>query len=162
MGSRPVVEMLSAGECRAYLAQVAIGRVAVTVGALPVIFTVPFVLDGDDLLIRVAQLSVLRRALTGSVVAFSADDFEESEEDSWSVLVRGVGEAVGDEAVGDEALAASSRALPLRSCSEAPEHDCFVRLPLTQLSGTRAHWPDAPAARPGAKAPVGAGYRVPA
>jgi len=37
----------------------------------------------------VAQLSVLRRALTGSVVAFSADDFEESEEDSWSVLVVG-------------------------------------------------------------------------
>jgi hypothetical protein len=157
MGSRPVVEMLSAGECRAYLAQVAIGRVAVTVGALPVIFTVPFVLDGDDLLIRVAQLSVLCRALTGSVVAFSADDFEESEEDSWSVLVRGVAEAVGD-----EVLAASLRALPLRSCSEAPERDCFVRLPLTQLSGTRAHWPDAPSARPGAKAPVGADYRVPA
>ena len=157
MGSRPVVEMLSAGECRAYLAQVAIGRVAVTVGALPVIFTVPFVLDGDDLLIRVAQLSVLCRALTGSVVAFSADDFEESEEDSWSVLVRGVAEAVGD-----EVLAASLRALPLRSCSEAPERDCFVRLPLTQLSGTRAHWPDPPSARPGAKAPVGADYRVPA
>ena len=156
MVSRPVVEMLSARECRAYLAQVTIGRVAVTVGALPVIFTVPFVLDGDDLLIRVAQLSVLRRALTGSVVAFSADDFEESEEDSWSVLVRGVGEAVGDEAL------ASLRALPLRSCSEATERDCFVRLPLTQLSGTRAHWSDAPAARPGAKAPVGAGYRVPA
>jgi hypothetical protein len=37
-----------------------------------------------------------------------------------------------------------------------------VRLPLTQLSGTRAHWPDAPSARPGAKAPVGADYRVPA
>jgi len=157
MGSRPVVEMLSAGECRAYLAQVTIGRVAVTVGALPVIFTVPFVLDGDDLLIRVAQLSVLCRALTGSVVAFSADDFEESEEDSWSVLVRGVAEAVGD-----EVLAASLRALPLRSCSEAPERDCFVRLPLTQLSGTRAHWPDPPSARPGAKAPVGADYRVPA
>ena len=98
MVSRPVVEMLSARECRAYLAQVTIGRVAVTVGALPVIFTVPFVLDGDDLLIRVAQLSVLRRALTGSVVAFSADDFEESEEDSWSVVVSGVGEAVGHEA----------------------------------------------------------------
>jgi hypothetical protein len=157
MVSRPVVEMLSARECRAYLAQVTIGRVAVTVGALPVIFTVPFVLDGDDLLIRVAQLSVLCRALTGSVVAFSADDFEESEEDSWSVLVRGVAEAVGD-----EVLAASLRALPLRSCSEAPERDCFVRLPLTQLSGTRAHWPDAPSARPGAKAPVGADYRVPA
>jgi hypothetical protein len=157
MGGRPVVEMLSAGECRAYLAQVNIGRVAVTVGALPVIFTVPFVLDGDDLLIRVAQGSVLRRALTGSVVAFSADDFEENEEDSWSVLVRGVAEAVSD-----EVLAVSLRALPLRSCSEAPERDCFVRLPLTQLSGTRAHWPDAPGARPGTKAHVGAGYRVPA
>jgi hypothetical protein len=157
MASRPVVEMLSAHECRVYLAQVAIGRVAVTVGALPVIFTVPFVLGGDDLMIRVAQPSVLRRALTGSVVAFSADDFDENEEDSWNVLVRGVGEAVGD-----ESLAASLRALPLRSCSEAPERDCFVRLPITQMSGTRAHWPDAATAGPGAKAYAGAGYRVPA
>ena len=140
--------MLSAGECRGYLAQVGIGRVAVTVGALPAIFTVPFVLDGDNLLIRVAQLSLLRRALTGSVVAFSADDFEESEEDSWSVLVRGVGEDVGD-----EVLAVSLRALPLRSCSEAPERDCFVRFPLTQLSGTRAHWPDAVVPRQEPRAP---------
>ncbi|MGA3221618.1 MAG: pyridoxamine 5'-phosphate oxidase family protein [Acidimicrobiales bacterium] len=157
MGGRPVVEMLSARECRGYLAQVGIGRVAVTVGALPAIYTVPFVLDGDNLLVRVAQRSVLRRALTGSVVAFSADYFDESKEDGWSVLVRGVGEEVGD-----EALAVSPRVLPLRSCSEAPERDCFVRLPITQMSGTRAHWPEAVGVTHRSKVHLDAGCQLPA
>ena len=157
MSSRPVVEMLSARECRGCLAQVGIGRVAVTVDALPAIYTVPFVLNGETLLIRVAQRSALRRALAGSVVAFSADHFDESQEDSWNVLVRGVGEEVGD-----EALAISLRALPLRSCSEAPERDCFVRLPLTQMNGTRAHWPEAGGGDQGAQVRSEANLRVPA
>jgi nitroimidazol reductase NimA-like FMN-containing flavoprotein (pyridoxamine 5'-phosphate oxidase superfamily) len=133
-----MVEMLTTSECRAYLAQVGIGRLAVTVGALPAIYTVSFVLDGECLLFRVGQRSVLRRAVTGSVVAFSADHFDEGNEDGWCVLVRGVGEEVGDEAV-----TLSMRSLPLRSYSEVPERDCFVRVPLTQMSGTRAHWPRA-------------------
>jgi hypothetical protein len=157
MGSRPVVEMLSGRECRGYLAQVGIGRVAVTIDALPAIYTVPFVLDGEHLLIRVGQRSALRRALTGSVVAFSADRFDESKEDSWSVLVRGVGEEVSD-----EALAVSLRALPLRSFGEAPERDCFVRLPLTQTSGTRAHRPEGGGVGRRTKPRLEAGCRVPA
>jgi uncharacterized protein len=157
MGRRPVVEMLSARECRGYLAQVGIGRVAVTVGALPAIYTVPFVLEGDHLLIRVAQRSAVRRALTGSVVAFSADCFDESKEDSWSVLVRGVGEEVDGEALG-----VPLRALPLPSRSEAPERDCFVRLPLTQMSGTRAYWPEAVGAAPRSRGHLDAGCRLPA
>ena len=128
--------MLSAGECRDYLARGGIGRVAVSVAALPSIHAVSFVLDGERLLFRVAQRSPLRRAVAGSVVAFSADHFDEHYEEGWSVMVRGVGEEVADEAVAD-----SLRALPLRSYSEAPERDCFVRVPLTQLSGTRAYWP---------------------
>ncbi len=150
--------MLSARECRGYLAQTGIGRVAVTIGALPAIYTVSFVLDGEHLLFRVAQRSALRRALAGSVVAFSADHFDESNEDGWSILVRGVGEEVGD-----EALAVSLRLLPLRSHSEAPERDCFVRVPLTQLSGTRAHWPQAggdSAGSTGADVDAGCGLRV--
>lgn len=152
-----MVEMLSASECRGYLAQVGIGRVAVTVDALPAIYTVPFVLNGETLLIRVAQCSALRRALAGSVVALSADHFDESQEDSWSVLVRGVGEEVGD-----EAPAVSLRLLPLRSCSEPPERDCFVQLPLTQVNGTHAHWPDAGGAKQGAQAHPEASLRLPA
>jgi len=149
--------MLSAPECRGYLAQTGIGRVAVTVGALPAIFTVPFVLDGEHLLFRVAQRSPLRRALAGSVVAFSADHFDESNEQGWSILVRGVGEEVGD-----EALAVSLRSLPLRSYSDAPERDCFVRVPLTQVSGTRAHWRQAGADAEGSdEQDVDAGCRLP-
>ncbi len=156
MGSRPVVEMLSTRECRGYLARVGIGRVAVTVGALPAIYTVAFLLEGDHLLIRVPRRSALRRALTGSVVAFSADCFDESKEDSWSVLVRGVGEEVDDEVL------VPRRALPLRSCSEAPERDCFVRLPMTQMSGTRAYWPEAVGAAPRSRGHLDAGCRLPA
>ncbi len=91
------------------------------------------------------------------MVAFSADHFDENQEDSWSVLVRGVGEEVGD-----EALAVSLRELPLRSCSEAPERDCFVRLPLTQMNGTRAHWSDAGRGEQGAPARSETSLRVPA
>jgi nitroimidazol reductase NimA-like FMN-containing flavoprotein (pyridoxamine 5'-phosphate oxidase superfamily) len=138
VGDRPVLDRLSVSECRRYLAQAGTGRVAVTVGALPVIYTVPFVLEDRYLLFRVAQRSALRRALRGSVVAFTAHHFDKSKEDDWTVLVRGVGEEVDDEAV-----AFSLRSLPLRSYSEAPERDCFVRVSLTQISGTRAHWPGA-------------------
>ena len=113
-----------------------IGRVAVTVGALPAIYTVSFVLEDEHLLFRVAQCSVLRRAVNGSVVAFSADHFDEDDEDGWTVMVRGIGEEVRD-----EALAVSLRSLPLRSYSEAPERDCFVKVSLTQMSGARSHWP---------------------
>jgi uncharacterized protein len=136
MEKQPAIEMLSAQECRAYLAQARIGRVAVSVGALPAIHTVSFALTGGCVVFRVAQGSPLRRAVAESVVAFSADGFDETDEDGWSVLAQGVGEEVID-----PALTASLRSLPLRSHSEEPESDCFVRVPLTQVNGTRVHWP---------------------
>jgi nitroimidazol reductase NimA-like FMN-containing flavoprotein (pyridoxamine 5'-phosphate oxidase superfamily) len=155
VGTRPVIEMLSASECRGYLAQGGTGWVAVTIGALPAIYTVSFALEDEHLLFRVAQRSALRRAVSGSVVAFSADCFDKSKEDGWTVLVRGVGEEISD-----EALAVSLRSLPLRSYSEAPERDCFVRISLTQMSGTRAHWPHDAGASESTGSDLGSGRRL--
>jgi nitroimidazol reductase NimA-like FMN-containing flavoprotein (pyridoxamine 5'-phosphate oxidase superfamily) len=136
MGERQIVEMLSPRECRSYLATAGVGRVAVTVGALPAIHTVSFLLHQGRLLFRMAQRSPLRHAVAGSVVAFSADNFGEGRQEGWSVLVRGVGEEVTDELAAER-----MRALPLRSHSDAPDRDCFLCLPLTQVSGSRVHWP---------------------
>lgn len=126
------VKGLSRQECLAYLAQSSVGRVAVSTGALPAIYTVLFTLKDEHLVFRVPRESRLRRALSRSVVAFSTDRFDPGMFRGWSVLVRGVGEDVSD-----PVLVEHLRGLPLPSWSERPEADHFVRLPVEHISGSQ-------------------------
>ena len=86
------VETMTRDECLCYLAATRLGRVAISVGALPAILPVRFVLDGDQIVFRAAPGKVLEAATREAVVAFEADGVERLGEPSvvWSVLVTGV------------------------------------------------------------------------
>lgn len=76
-------------ECLRLLGSVSICRVGVTIGALPAILPVGFVLRGDLLLIGSVAGPVLRAAFADAVVAVEADQIDEADHSGWSVLVRG-------------------------------------------------------------------------
>jgi hypothetical protein len=85
------LELLDTPECFALAASRPVGRVAVSVGALPAVFPVNFCLLGNDVVFRTASGTKLAAAMDGAVVAFEVDDFDVLGHRGWSVMV--VGEA---------------------------------------------------------------------
>lgn len=82
-------EVLGRQVCLDLLRTVPVGRIGLSVNALPVVVPVGFHLDGDRLVVRTTGGSRLDAALTGAVVAFEADHIDAGTGDAWSVLVRG-------------------------------------------------------------------------
>ncbi len=87
---------LSPDECRALLRAGGIGRVGVSVGALPAIFPVRYQLVNDDIVFTPTPVSLTGASLAGAVVAFEADAFDADHTSGWSVLVVGRVEASAD------------------------------------------------------------------
>lgn len=84
-------------ECLRLLAQVPIGRIVYTDGALPAVLPVNFSLDHDfSVLLRTAAASHLARAVDNAVVAFEADQFDLAARTGWSVIVTGRATLVTD------------------------------------------------------------------
>ena len=71
-------EVLDEEECYALLAGASLGRVGVTVGAMPAIFPVNFALVGHHVVFSTGLGTKLTAALAGSVVAFEADWADEA------------------------------------------------------------------------------------
>ena len=120
---------LSADECRALLRAGGIGRVGVSVGALPAIFPVRFALLGHDIVFPVATGSVLADAVTNAVVAFEADSVDDDEGTGWSVLVVGRGSAIDDAGPLD-----AVRELSVSPWGSA-DGDQFISVPVELISG---------------------------
>ena len=118
--------MLPEGECLRLLAGERLGRVAITVKALPVILPVRFALDGDEIVFRAPFGGVLAEATRHAVIAFEADGTEPGG-GSWSVLATGLARHL----VERDAQAVTS--LPPWSS----ESDVFVALTPQLLSGRR-------------------------
>lgn len=125
------IEILDEGECRALLATVKVGRVGVCVGAMPAIFPVNFVLDGEGVVFRTAEGTKLNVATNHAVVAFQCDDFDDFDHTGWSVLVVGMARVVTDAAEAERL-----RRLPLRPWAAGPR-ERFVRVPFELVSGRR-------------------------
>jgi nitroimidazol reductase NimA-like FMN-containing flavoprotein (pyridoxamine 5'-phosphate oxidase superfamily) len=89
-------EVLGRAECFALLRTVPVGRIGLSMAALPVVLPVNFAVDGERLVVRTAAGSKLDAALKGAVVAFEADQFDIANGDAWSVLVRGSASVVTD------------------------------------------------------------------
>jgi nitroimidazol reductase NimA-like FMN-containing flavoprotein (pyridoxamine 5'-phosphate oxidase superfamily) len=87
MSSR--LEVVSKEDCLALLRQATIGRVAVSVGAIPEIFPVNFRLIDDAIVFRAGRGTRLHTATRDAVVAFEVDDFNLDLRHGWSVLVVG-------------------------------------------------------------------------
>lgn len=92
-------EILSDEECREHLGRVRVGRVAVSVGALPAVLPVNYGLLGDLIVFFTGPGTKLRFAMDNSVVAFEADQFDEATESGWSVMAVGTAFEIDDPAV---------------------------------------------------------------
>jgi uncharacterized protein len=125
------LELLSEDDAWALLASGEIGRVGITIGALPAIFPVNYrVIDGA-IVFRTAPGSKLSAAAEGAVVAFEVDDYQLADRSGWSVLVVGRSEVSHD--LDDVFKALDARLEPLaggRRCA-------LVRIEPTFISGRR-------------------------
>lgn len=125
------LELLDEAECRALIGRAGVGRVAVTIEALPAIFPVNFVVSDDAVVFRTSPGTKLAAATAHAVVAFECDEMQSFERSGWSVLVVGMARAVTDPDVAERL----SR-LPLAPWVEG-RRDNFVQIGIEFISGRR-------------------------
>ncbi|HVX46446.1 MAG TPA: pyridoxamine 5'-phosphate oxidase family protein [Mycobacteriales bacterium] len=90
MASSPrVLSVISDSECRVLLKLGEIGRVVVSVDALPAAFPVTYRVVDDAVVFRTGDGSKLSAALRHAVVAFEVDEIDPDRRVGWSVLVVG-------------------------------------------------------------------------
>ncbi len=123
--SSPVVT-LSREQCLARLAQTPIGRLGLSIDALPVILPIHFTISDESVHFVATRGSRLESATTGSVVAFQADGYDREEGSWWSVLVQGVAKPVRDH---------DARAPRGSGWSESAGPGNNLRLGTTKMSG---------------------------
>ncbi len=94
----PVLRVLSKDECLRLLSSVPVGRVGLSMAALPVVLPVSFaVLDGE-VVFRTVDGSKFHAAANGAVVAFEVDGYGQDGTTGWSVMVQGVSTVVTEPA----------------------------------------------------------------
>ena len=86
---------LCPARCRALLAGMSWGHLAISQGALPVVVPVTYALEGEDLLFRASRGLVGRAALEHEVVAFGTGALVGDGSWAWEVLVQGRAEPMG-------------------------------------------------------------------
>lgn len=82
-------EPLSEEECWALLATASVGRIALSVRALPMILPVQYYLDGRRLVTCLGHHQIPERSLDDAVVAFAADAIDPVSQSGWAVEVLG-------------------------------------------------------------------------
>ena len=90
----PIVRELSSEECLHLLGSVPVGRVGLSIGALPVVLPVNFSLVDGDIVFRTADGTKFHAAANGVVLAFEADGYAPDGTSGWSVLVQGFSRVV--------------------------------------------------------------------
>ena len=118
-------------DARDLLASGDVGRVGITIGALPAIFPVNYCVIDGAIVFRTSPGSKLSAAAQGAVVAFEVDDYQVPDRSGWSVLAVGRAEVVHDLALTFKVLDADLRPLAdgLRTS--------IVRIEPTFVSGRR-------------------------
>ena len=129
------LDELSRAEAIRLLTTASIGRVGFTMGALPAILPVNYLVAEDAIVFRTAPGTKFSTAVRGAVVAFEVDDADTQAKTAWSVLV--VGRA--SEIVDPDEL---ERVRALGLAPWAPgAHDHFVSIPLELVTGRRIRAP---------------------
>lgn len=124
------LEVLSRDECLALMATVPVGRLGLSVEALPAIFPVNFALLKDRIIVRSVPGTKLDAASVENVVAFEVDGYDPGGGWGWSVLVRGVPSEITD-----PTELAAVRTLPLRVWAFNAAADRFLAIEATLVSG---------------------------
>ncbi len=125
------LEVLSDDECRALLKEASVGRVAISINALPAVLPVNYRLLGDSILFFTSPGMKLRSALANSVIGFEVDRIDEATETGWSVLVVGLASLVTD----PDAVASAKR-LGVRPWANG-DRPHLIRLRTDFVSGRR-------------------------
>jgi nitroimidazol reductase NimA-like FMN-containing flavoprotein (pyridoxamine 5'-phosphate oxidase superfamily) len=87
-------EILDRAQCFSLLSRATLGRVAVTIGALPAIFPVNFCMVAGQVVFRSGEGTKLTAALSGTIVAFETDWECEASGEVWSVQIVGASRVV--------------------------------------------------------------------
>jgi nitroimidazol reductase NimA-like FMN-containing flavoprotein (pyridoxamine 5'-phosphate oxidase superfamily) len=123
---------LSVEECMVLLATSPVGRIGVSIGALPVILPVNFIVFEGDVILRTVPGTKLQAATTGSIVAFEVDGYDAALRSGWSVLIQGRASEISDD--GEVACLSS---LPLESWALDGHADRWVRIEASIVTGRR-------------------------
>lgn len=81
--------MLCERECWALLATASVGRLALSVRALPVIVPVQYYLNGRRLAACLGHHELPERSLDETIIAFAADSIDPVTRSGWSVQIQG-------------------------------------------------------------------------
>jgi nitroimidazol reductase NimA-like FMN-containing flavoprotein (pyridoxamine 5'-phosphate oxidase superfamily) len=114
------IEPVPPATCWNLLATTTFGRVGLLVDGKPEVLPVNYAIDGESILFRTAEGTVLTQADL-SVVAFEADYIDPHNHSGWSVMVQGFARDIGD------AIDPTSQRLKRRTL-------------VTWAPGNRAHW----------------------
>lgn len=90
------LELLTEDEALRLLGSAEVGRIGVSLGALPAILPVNYRMIDGAIVFRTSPGSKLSAATRGEVVAFEVDDHDHLDRSGWSVLVVGRAEVVHD------------------------------------------------------------------
>lgn len=125
------LELLDDDEAWRLIGSSGIGRVGVSIGALPAIFPVSYAVVDRSVVFRTAPGTKLSAALAGAIVAFQVDEHDPTAREGWSVLM------VGRSAVDDDPetlLLATAAGLDLIAGGDRPN---VVRIRPELVSGRR-------------------------
>lgn len=127
---------LSRDECLALLSSARLGRVGVSIDALPAVLPVVIGRIDDSLVFRTVPGTKLAFAAAGAIVAVEADDFDHDRGVGWSVLVRGRASEVTDPAT-------IAHARELLDATWLDEHHAehYVQVGLDLVTGRRLDRP---------------------
>jgi hypothetical protein len=99
VGSAPaqdVFRRLTRAESLPLLAKAQVGRLIFTVGALPAVRVMNYVLVDQVILLRTAANTTVARSIADTIVAFEVDDLDVATSSGWSVTVTGRAALVTD------------------------------------------------------------------
>ena len=83
-------ERIPADQCWELLATASVGRLALSVRALPVILPVQYYVDGRRLAVCLGHHEIPKRSLNETIIAFAADAIDPLTRSGWSVQVQGL------------------------------------------------------------------------
>jgi len=130
------LEILGRDACRELLGTQLLGRIGVTVNALPVVLPVNYQLFDGELIIQTERDTRLADATHNTVVAFEVDHVDADGPGSWSVAITGIANEVTDPDV-----IAQLRCLPFTRWVRN-DNDRYIAISLDLMSGRRLNPPD--------------------
>jgi hypothetical protein len=119
-------------ECWEHLRSTTLGRVGVTMGALPVILPVFYGVIGREVIFRTTWGTKLEAATIGMVVAFEADSYDPGTDEGWSVVIQGLASEITG--IEEELLEA---ALPPISIAWPDQVVRYVTIGAASITGRR-------------------------